>query len=253
MSSCKNSGLECMRSTMSKIEYLKIKKLFIRGSFAALLTIFLGEIPLGWVVNPEADTEILSVILGYASLSLLQLACGLFFGAVGIPLQYYGYKAIIEIMATSNYKKCTLLTDIGAKAIAFGGATVHVICVALMYICKIEYPFITSQIPQSIVDFAMWLVLPFSIVFMSIYTLMTISMAIPIIRGKTIFPKWAVIFNPLVAKILIPAISMVLPNTKLVNGLNMADMGIGSLLTFIGLLVLLEKQQKDMIENKKEE
>ena len=82
---------------------------------------------------------------------------------------------------------------------------------------------------------------------------MTISMAIPIIRGKTIFPKWAVIFNPLVAKILIPAISMVLPNTKLVNGLNMADMGIGSLLTFIGLLVLLEKQQKDMIENKKEE
>lgn len=73
---------------------------------------------------------------------------------------------------------------------------------------------------------------------------MTIAMAIPIVKGKTIFPKWAVVFNPLAAKVLIPIIAMVLPNTKIVNGLNMADMGIGSLITFVGLLILLDKYQQ---------
>lgn len=62
--------------------------------------------------------------------------------------------------------------------------------------------------------------------------------------GKTIFPKWAVIFNPLVTKMLIPIVAVILPNTKLVNGLNMADMGIGSLITFVGLLILFEEYQK---------
>ena len=242
-----------MTSTMSKIEYLKIKKLFIWGSFAALLTIFLGEIPIGWVVNPEADNEILSIIMGYASLSLPQLACGVFFGGIGIPLQYYGYKAIAEIISKTDCKKCAKLTEIGAKTIAFGGATVHVICIALMYICKMECSATITELPQNVIDFTLWLVLPVSAVFMTVYSAMTIAMAIPIVKGKTIFPKWAVIFNPLAAKVLIPIISMMLPNIKIVNGLNMADMGIGSLLTFIGLLVLLEKQQKDMIENKKEE
>lgn len=93
-------------------------------------------------------------------------------------------------------------------------------------------------------DFMLWLVLPFSAVFMTVYTVATIAMAIPIIKGKTIFPKWAVVFNPLITKVLIPIIAMILPNTKLVNALNMADMGIGSLITFAGLLILLKKYQK---------
>jgi hypothetical protein len=229
---------------MEREEYLKLKKLFLFGIVASLVTVFLGEIPIGWVVNPEADNTILSMILGYASLSLPQLACGMFFGGVGIPLQYCGYKAIAEVISKSACKKYAKLTEIGAKAIAFGGATVHVICVALMYICKMECAGTLSEIPQNIVDFTLWLVLPFSAVFMTIYTIMTIAMAIPIVSGKTIFPKWAVVFNPLAAKVLIPIIAMILPNTKIVNGLNMADMGIGSLITFIGLLILFEKNQK---------
>jgi len=229
---------------MTREEFTIIKKLFLFGIVASLVTVFLGEIPIGWVVNPEADNAILSMIWGYASLSLPQLACGVFFGGIGIPLQYYGYKAIADIISKSGCKKCAKLTDIGAKAIAFGGATVHVICVALMYICKMECTGTLSEIPQNIIGFTLWLVLPFSAVFMAIYTIMTIAMAIPVITGKTIFPKWAVVCNPLAAKVFIPIIAMILPNTKIVNGLNMADMGIGSLITFVGLLLLFEKYQK---------
>lgn len=229
---------------MRQEDYLRIRKLFLVGIIVSLVTIVGGEIPIGWVVNPEADNEILSILLGYASLSLPQLACGVFFGGIGIPLQYYGYKAIAEIISVTDCKKCARLTEIGAKAIAFGGATVHVICIALMYICKMECSTTITKLPQNVIDFTIWLVLPFSAVFMTLYTIMTIAMAIPIIKGKTIFPKWAVVFNPLVAKVLIPIIAMVLPNTKIVNALNMADMGIGSFITFAGLLILFEKHQK---------
>ncbi len=228
---------------MKQEEYLRIKKLFILGIIVSFVTIFGGEIPIGWVVNPEADNEILSMIMGYASLSLPQLACGVFFGGIGIPLQYYGYKAIAEIISKTDCKKCAKLTEIGAKTIAFGGATVHVICIALMYICKMECSTTITELPQNVIDFTLWLVLPFSAVFMTVYSVMTIAMAIPIVKGKTIFPKWAVVFNPLAAKVLIPIIAMILPNTKIVNGLNMADMGIGSLITFVGLLILLDKYQ----------
>lgn len=229
---------------MERKEFQKIKKHFTIGIVVSFVTVLLGEIPIGWVVNPETDNALLSMILGYASLSLPQLACGVFFGGVGIPLQYYGYKAIADIIYKSDCKKCARITEIGAKAIAFGGATVHVICVALMYICKLECTGNLSEIPQSIIDFTLWLVLPFSAVFMAIYTVMTMAMAIPIVTGKTIFPKWAVVFNPLAAKVFIPIIAMILPNTKFVNGLNMADMGIGSLVTFVGLLILLKRYQK---------
>lgn len=229
---------------MGPDEFTKIKKLFQFGIVVSLITVFLGEIPIGWVVNPDADNAILSMIGGYASLSLLQLACGVFFGGIGIPLQYYGYKAIAEIISKSDCKKCAVLTDIGAKAIAFGGATVHVTCIALMFICKMECTDMIVEIPHSVIDFTLWLVLPFCAVFMTIYTVMTIAMAIPVVTGKTIFPKWAVVFNPLAAKVLVPLIAVFLPNTKIVNGLNMADMGIGSLITFVGLLLLFEKIQK---------
>lgn len=229
---------------MERKEFKRIKKLFLFGIVASIVTVLGGEIPIGWLANPEVDNAILSMILGYASLSLPQLACGVFFGGIGIPLQYYGYKAIAEIISKSDCKKCAKLTEIGATTIAFGGATVHVICVALMYICKMECAGTLSEIPQNIIDFTLWLVLPFSVAFMSIYTIMTIAMAIPIVTGKTVFPKWAVVFNPLAAKVFIPIIAMILPNTKIANGLNMADMGIGSLITFIGLLILFEKYQK---------
>lgn len=229
---------------MKNEEYIKLRKMFIIGIIMSIITILGGEIPIGWAVNPKSDNPIFSMLLGYASLSLPQLASGVFFGAIGIPLQYYGYKAIADIIAKSDCKKCAKLVDIGAKAVAFGGATVHVICIALMYICKMEATKSIVEIPKHVIDFTLWLVLPFSVVFMTIYSIMAIAIAIPILMGKTIFPKYAVLFNPLISKVLIPIISMILPNTKIVNGLNMADMGIGSLITFTGLIILLVKYHK---------
>lgn len=227
------------------IEYKKWRKMLISGMIFAFVTMILGEIPIGWVKYPETGNELLDIIIGSGNLSVLQMASGALFGGICIPLQYYGFKAIADIISKTEFKRCAKMTDIGAKAIAFGGGTVHVVCVTLMFVCKLEDTASITQIPQSVMDFALWLVLPFSVVFMIIYLPMTVAMAIPIIKGKTIFPKWAVVFNPLTGKVVLNAIAMVAPNTEFINGIRMSNMGIGSLITFVGLWILLEKNRRD--------
>lgn len=220
------------------------RKMLLSGMIFAFVTMILGEIPIGWVIYPETGNGLLDIIMGSGNLSILQMVSGALFGGVFIPLQYYGFKAIADIISKTEYNRCAKITEIGAKVIAFGGGTVHVLCVALMFICKVENTGNLTQIPQNVIDFALWLVLPFSAIFMIIYMPMTIAMAIPIIKGKTIFPKWAVVFNPLTGKVVLNALAMVAPNTKFANGIRMSNMGIGSLITFVGLLILLDKYQK---------
>lgn len=228
---------------MPNKEYVQLKKMFITGIIFAVVTMLGGEMPIGWIVYPEVDNELVSMIIGSGKLTILQLALGTFFGGIGIPLQYYGYEAISRIVEMGGSKKCGKFIHFGAKAIAFWGAVVHVVCVALMFVCRMEETHTLKQIPQSVMDFTLWIVLPISAVFMAIYIPMTIAMMIPVINGKTIFPKWAVIFNPIFYKILLNMISYIAPNTKLVNGIRMSNMGLGSLITFVGLLVLLERHK----------
>lgn len=184
------------------------------------------------------------LILGCGNLSMLQMAIGLFFGAVFIPLQSYGFKAVAEILAESGNDRCAGITEIGAKATAFGGGTVHVLCVVAMFVCKMENTGNLTQIPQSVIDFSLWLGLPVLVLFVIFYLLMCIAMAIPIFKGKTFFPKWAVIFNPITGKIVLNALAFVAPNTPFFNAVRMGNMGVGSLITFAALWLLLEKYQR---------
>ena len=224
--------------------YEELKRLFLIGIIASAVTVIGGEIPIGWVVNPEAENEIISIIMGYGNLSDIQLACGVFFGGIGIPLQYYGFKAISLILKDGGSERCGKITEAGAKFTAFFGGIVHVICVALMFVIRMHMP-IADDIPQDIIDFTLWLVLPVSAVFMTVYTAMLIAIFVAVVKGRMIFPKWAAVFNPMLTKVLIPAVSVVLPNTEMSNALNMADMGLGSLITFVGLYILLNKYYKD--------
>lgn len=228
------------------LEYKKWRKMLKIGTISSFITIVLGEMPLGWVIYPESGNKLLDLILGSGNLSFLQMASGVLFGAIFIPLQYYGLKAIAEIVSKSGYTPCGKVTEIGARAYAFGGGSVHVLCVAGMFLCKMENTAGLTQIPRSISYFSLYLLLPFSVVFILIYLSMSIAMAIPIFKGKTVFPKWAGLFNPLTGKIVLNALAMVAPNTEFVNAIRMSNMGVGSLITFAALWILLEKYQKKL-------
>ena len=223
------------------IEYKKWRKMLISGMIFSFLTIVLGDMPIAWLIYPETGNKLLDIILSCDNLSVSQMACGLFFGAVFIPLQYFGFKAVAEIISKNGCPRCAKITELGAKAYAFGGGTVHVLCVAAMYLCKIKNVASLSQLPQSLTDFSLYLLLPFSAVFIIIYLAMSIAIAIPFFKRKTIFPRWAFIFNPLTGKIVLNVLDVVAPNTKLFNGIRMGNMGVGSLMTFAVFLIMLEK------------
>lgn len=229
---------------MKKVEFEGLRRMFLIGIIFSAVTVIGGEMPIGWTVYPKADNELISNILGFANLSMPQLACGVIFGSIGIPLQYYGYKAIGEIVEKGGNKKCGKVINLGAKAIAFWGAIVHVVSTALMFVCRLEKNSEMKDIPQNILDFALWLVLPITAVFMVFYIPMTVAMIIPVIKGKTVFPKWAVVFNPIFFMMIINCLPYFAPNTEFVNGIRMSNMGIGSFVTFAGLMMLLNQHEK---------
>jgi len=192
------------------------------------------------------------MLAGCQNLTILQLALGILFGGIGIPMQYYGFEAISKIIKENKKsEKCAKLAHIGAVATAFFGSVVHILCIALMFIIKIEYQngFIADYttmlgvIPQSALDFTIWAVLPISLICMIPYTIGMIAIFWAIFKKYTNLPKWACIFNPLTMKVLLNVVAEVAPNTELFNGIRMANMGLGALFTFAGILFLLKKDK----------
>lgn len=228
-----------------------IKKLLLIGLIGAIITFIGGELTIGWTVYPEASNYYSAMLAGCKDLTIFQLALGILFGGIGIPMQYYGFEAISKIIEKNKKsEKCAKLVHIGAVATAFFGSLVHILCIALMFIIKIEYqngflPDYTTMLgvlPQSALDFTIWAVLPISFVCLIPYTIGMIAMFWAVFKKYTDFPKWACIFNPLTMKILLNVVAEVAPNTKLFNGIRMANMGLGALFTFAGFLILIKKK-----------
>ena len=225
--------------------YATIRKLLIIGLIASIVTVLGGELTIGWVEYPRIENDLtgmMGMLLGSANLSLWQLACGVLFGGIGIPLQYYGFKATAQLVEKGGSKKAAKLIHVGAAATAGLGGIVHVICIALMFLCRMV-DFSAGGIPQPLWDFTLWLVLPICVVFMPVYYAMTIALFVAVVRGKTFLPRWAAVFNPRTGTLVINALPMLLPASALVNALGMSNMGIGSVLTFAGILAVMKKAE----------
>lgn len=230
---------------MDKQAYSNIRRLLMIGLIASVVTVLGGELPIGWVEYPKVEndpTGLLGMMMGSANLSLLQLASGVLFGGVGIPLQYYGFKAAAQLVEQGGSRKAAKIIHIGAAATAGLGGIVHVICVALMFLCRMV-DFSSGTLPQPLLDFTFWLVLPICVVFMPVYYAMTIALFAAVVRSKTCLPRWAAVFNPLTGTLLLNALPILFPATELVNALGMANMGVGSALTFAGILAVIKNPE----------
>lgn len=222
---------------MNRLHYMR--RLLWFGLAASIVTVLGGELPIGWAEYPaiEGDvTGLLGMLAGSGQLSLWQLGCGVFFGSIGIPLQYYGFKALYILADEGRNDRAAKIIRFGANATAGLGGVVHVLCAALMFLCR---GMDSAAIPQSILDFTLWLVLPTCIAFMPVYYAMCIALLIAVARGRTRLPRWAAVFNPMAAALVLNGLPLLLPASPLVNALNMASMGLGSVLTFGGILILL--------------
>ena len=206
---------------MKNGKYLRI------GIIAAIITVLGGELPLGWYIKPAINNLVQAQIEGYASVSLLQLACGIFFGGLGIAFQSFGYEAIGTIISeTTSCRKTAKLTHIGALFCGMFGPIVHILAIVLMYVCK-------SGNIDEIMRVALYFVIPITLVFMPVYMAMMISIFIAVIRGNTELPMWSAFINPAIIMGLVNGITFLMGNSYISNSVQMANMGFGSLITFL--------------------
>lgn len=228
--------------------YERIRRMLLIGLAVSVITVLLGELPIGWVEYPKVENDpmgMMGMMLGSAKLSLLQLASGALFGGVCIPLQYYGFEGAAQLVGLGGSKRAAKVIHWGALATGFLGGIVHVICVALMFVCRMA-DFSAGVLPQPVLDFSLWLVAPVSVVFMPVYYAMCIALLAAVVRGKTCLPRWAAVFNPLAGTLVINALPMLLPASAAVNALGMANMGLGSVWTFGGLLLMLNRRKENV-------
>ena len=111
--------------------YANIQKLLIVGLIASIVTVLGGELTIGWVEYPRVENDLtgmMGMMLGSANLSLWQLACGVLFGGIGIPLQYYGFKATAQLVEKGGSKRAAKLIHVGAAATAgLGGKSIRTV------------------------------------------------------------------------------------------------------------------------------
>ena len=81
-----------------KAEESNIKKLLMIGLIGAIITFIGGELTIGWTIYPEANNYYSAMLAGCKNLTIIQLALGILFGGIGIPMQYYGFEAISKII-----------------------------------------------------------------------------------------------------------------------------------------------------------
>ncbi|MBR3950968.1 MAG: hypothetical protein IKJ79_03545 [Bacteroidaceae bacterium] len=222
-------------------------KLYWILGFVGVLLSMTGDLLLGAHVHPDAPDAYTRLMLGCSQVPHHFIALGLFVGAIGIPMQYFGYESVLSIVRSRGC--CATLCRLihwGNVAIAFWGASVHILCSLLMLMMKL-YPIspemlvgtdmsdMLASLPPSLVDFTLYYLMPITAVMLLLYYVMAVSLFIAIVSGKTQLPRWACLFNPMLVEVLINFMPNV--NNAFVNGMLMSNMALGGLITFTGILL----------------
>lgn len=216
-----------------------------RLAFAGVFLSMFGDLILGWLTYTQGVDRMTGLLLSCRQLSYARIGLGALFGALGIPLTFFGFEQLALLLENGAAKRAALhghLMRAGAYATAFWGAAVHVLCAAAMAAEKfaLEAGYTPTgesaldAVPQQLLAPALWLLVPITLVFMLAYTVACVVLFADIAAGKTGLARWACVCNPLVFKIVLNALSGVMPNAPLCNGLRFANMSFGSLVLFAG-------------------
>lgn len=222
-------------------------KLYWILGFVGVLLSMTGDLLLGAHIHPDAPDAYTRLMLGCSQVPHLFIALGLFVGAIGIPMQYFGYESVLNIVRSTG--RCAILCRLihwGNVAIAFWGASVHILCSLLMLMMKL-FPItpemlvggsmtdILGSLPPALVDFTLYYLMPITAVMLLFYYVMAVALFLAIVLGKTPLPRWACLFNPMLVEVLMNFMPNV--NNAIVNGLLMSNMALGGLITFTGVLL----------------
>jgi len=210
--------------------YLKI------GLAAALLTVF-GELLQGLAPSVSSGDMMTALLESHAALPVWRIGLGSSIGGIGILFQFFGVYAVYLSLNDKENKAASML-KLGAYNYAFVGTVIHILLSVMLYVYKLKN--------DLLLEFTVYFVTPFLLLFFLGYAAFCALMFYHLFRGKSIFPKWCCILNPLLGKVAIRMISALIPIPLLSNGIAYSNMGISAVVIFT--LLLMNVSKKDMTQ-----
>lgn len=204
--------------------------------FGAVLTL-IGDLLIGAAKFPEGA----NMIEGYFAVALAMPAwrpvLGGLIGFLGICLEFCGLMTIYPLIARKMPRGGRFYRLAMYVYLAVGGGAVHLPCGAFMWLYKSVAEAAGQAVGHDIaLKYLLYFLLPVTIVFAVFFTGASIIQFIAFFKGRTPFPRWYCIFNPLIGKVVFNGMRR-LGNTALINGIGTSNMSLGALVMFTALLL----------------
>ena len=222
---------------MEQEKNIRMVKLSLIG---ALLTL-IGDLLIGGARFPDGA----SLIEGYLAAALAYPAwrpiAGGLIGLLGICMEVPGLLTVFSLMKDKMPHGARFYRFSMYVYLALGGAAVHLPCGVLMWLYKEVSDLAGAAAAYDLVYHYILYVMGIPTVVFSVFFLdANIVMFIAFARGKTPFPKWYCLFNPILMKGLFNGFRF-LGNSALVNGIATSNMSLGGIVLFTALLIGFRK------------
>ena len=228
----------------SKRNREKTEKCFRLGLLGAVLTL-IGDCLIGAARFPDGA----NMIEGYFAIALAMPAwrpiLGGWIGFAGICLEFPALMTICPLIRERMPRGGRFYALSMYVCLAVGGGAVHLPCGVFLWIYKTVAEAAGQEIGHDIaLRYLLYFMLPATVVFGVFFIFSSAVQFIAFLRGRTPFPKWYCVFNPLLGKAVFNAVRR-LGNTALINGIGTSNMSLSAILMFTVLLLGWKKYVGD--------
>jgi len=218
----------------NELDVGRISHLYRLGIFAALM-VLAGDLILGWGVTDDSLSGIDQYFSRYLTVSDGRILASSLLGLIGIPVECLCYFGIYRVIANRSEKLAHIYRSGILGMLAFG-SFVHVVCCAVIYHLNAIHRIDPSASSDEAVRFALYFLMPVSVIFFVFFFLTVITQIIAFAKGHTPYPKWCWIFS-IASGIVIVLITRLFGNSPFANALGTGWISLGSIWTYAGLLI----------------
>ncbi len=183
------------------LDWKRISHLMKIGIFAGMIALA-GDFVLGYGTCNEALTGFDQYFSRYLTVSDTRIALSAFLGLIGIPLESLCYFAIYRLIASKSESYAHQYRS-GLFGILIFGALVHVVCCITVAYGKLCYMSDPIEAPHQIITFALYYLMPASILFFIFFIYASIIQWKAFSKGYTPYPKKCKVFNLLMGMLIV--------------------------------------------------
>ncbi|MCR5768451.1 MAG: hypothetical protein K6G45_08185 [Lachnospiraceae bacterium] len=226
----------------NKPDWPRIAHLFKLGILASLLALIGGDMLLGWGIADLSLTGMEQYFSRYSAVSDTRIFWAATLGMIGIAIETLCFFGVYRVIAARSDKYAHAYRA-GLIGMLLFGPFCHVVCCAVIYHHNAVKRIATEMAIDEALQFAKLFLLPVTVIFFVFFMIMNIVQITAFAKGKTPYPRWCAVFTMLTGVIDI-LIMKAAGNYALANALSTGWLSIGSLITFIGLLLNMPKEKE---------